>query len=275
MPFEYLSFFHENSSLRREAMKNILSLAGLRDQDRVMIGVNGMFPVIRIGHFLIKYAIPSTLGSTHQGLFIGETRGNAIVIEGKEVFYKVRITDIVPGVDTRHISIMDVRVRSAIARNKINRSIENMAFGGAASLHSCDTGTSPLGGGRNQWYVQPQYILYKIGRDDYDWVIYFEAGPPSKSRRYTERKNKILNNIIGSRVKIIDKSVFSDLKFKNKAGKIVCTIPDISVVTSSRKLLRALIVDFGEDVGGYSMDGKYSKGSCLVVSPEKVRIEGG
>lgn len=275
MPFEYLSFFHENSSLRREAMKNIFSLPGLRDQDRVMIGVNSTFPVIRIGHYLIKYGISSTLGSAHQGLFIGETRGSAIVIEGKEIFYKVRITDIVSDIDTRHISMMDIKVRSPVARNKVNRYIENMAFGGTPSLHSCDTGTSPIGGGRNQWFVQPQYILYKIGKDDYDWVIYFEAGPPSKSRRYTDRKNKILNNIIGSRVKIIDKSVFNDLKFKNKAGKIVCTIPDISVVTSSKKLLRALIVDFGEDVGGYSMDGRYSKGSCLVVSPEKVRIEGG
>ena len=55
----------------------------------------------------------------------------------------------------------------------------------------------------------------------------------------------------------------------------MCTIPDISMVTSSKKLLRALIVNFGEDVGGSSIDGKYKKGSCLIVPPEKVKIEGG
>lgn len=43
------------------------------------------------------------------------------------------------------------------------------------------------------------------------------------------------------------------VKFKNKIGKVVCSIRD------------HYIVNFKEDVKGFSCDGKYKKGSCLVV----------
>ncbi len=45
-----------------------------------------------------------------------------------------------------------------------------------------------------------------------------------------------------------------NIKFKDKIGTVVCRIKD------------HYIVNFKEDVEGFSCDGKYKKGSCLIIS---------
>lgn len=274
MPFEYLRFANKNGPDRGEVRKSVFGLPRLRDRDLVVIGVSHVFPVLRLGHFLIKLSIPLSRRREipHMGLFIGESRGGALVIENKEVYYQTRMTDTYSGIDPKLLHIMDTKTRTPISPDKTYEAIERVCYGGGGRLHSCDQRSA---NNRNHWFMQSQHILYKKGQNDYDWMAYSVQIGLSGARKYIDRRNRILNEMIGSRVKITDKSVFSDLRFKNKTGRIMCTIPDISTIVSSKKLLRALVVDFGEDVGGHSMDGRCKKGSCLVVPPEKVRVEGG
>lgn len=48
------------------------------------------------------------------------------------------------------------------------------------------------------------------------------------------------------------------VKFEGKVGEVVCGIKD------------HYIVNFGKDVKGFSCDGKYEKGSCLIVKKSEI-----
>lgn len=49
--------------------------------------------------------------------------------------------------------------------------------------------------------------------------------------------------------------------FEGKTGKAVCTLED------------HYIVNFDEDMKGFSCDGRYKKGSCLVVKKSEVEVK--
>ncbi len=56
-----------------------------------------------------------------------------------------------------------------------------------------------------------------------------------------------------------DKLIMKRIKVKGKTGTVVCKLRDF------------YIVNFKEDMKGFSCDGKYRKGSCLIISKSEAK----
>lgn len=235
----------------------------------VVVGVTTAHPVLRIGHLLIR------LRADHNSATIltGRTHGNCIYLGAGLTVAPVLFTNSNLG-SSDSIEIYDCKRRSRIPRGNSARTIDALCHYVTSSLHTCDGNLLPEpASGRRAWFIQVPYILYmKSDRDPHlDWIkCYAFDKMVRKARKYFDRRVTILNHILGSKVKVLGDKTLSDLRFRNKTGKIVCTIPHIHLLTRGTGQLKAVIVQFDEDVGGSSIDGKYRKGSCLVVPPGKL-----
>ena len=158
MPFELLNFHNRHCPSGEESRAAVFSLPRLRDRDMVRVGVSNTFPVLRIGHFLIKYVVPPRHRHNIQytNLFIGEVRGGPLVSENREVFYQLRLADLTGSLEPRNLLVIDTKARSTVPRSRIRRTIEGFCFGGGYGLHRCDRGGSMGAGSPNQWFIQPQ-----------------------------------------------------------------------------------------------------------------------
>lgn len=276
MPFESLYLFNRSTELRTAAARNGRRGPFLRRGCEIIIGLNQAFPVIKLGIYLISI---NNREAEHADIFQGVTTGDPISLNGRDMFYPIRLMDYAADLNPSILSIADTENLQRVPRNRVNTVLEHICFEGSAKFHRCDRRTDSEPSTRS-WFLPNYYILFKKDREvDRSWVVYRgQTGPGGRiTQKYFGRKIEIINKIIGSKVKVTDKGLFKSLKFKNKPGKVVCTIPHASLISTCKEsLLKAVIVEFDEDVGGYSMDGKYRKGSCLVVPPGKVeKVKGG
>lgn len=277
MPFESLNLFNSSAELRRALPRTGPQGSSLRRGCDILIGLSRAFPVIRLGKYLISIADRAL---SHTEIFAGVTTGDPVMLHSWDIFYPIRLTECAPNLNTQVLSIVDTNNHSRVPRNRTSNVIEQICFSGNsgnAMLHRCDNRRTESVTDLGNWFLPNFHILFKKDRSiERSWVRHYGLTVISANiaRKYFERKLGIMNKIIGSRVRITDNKLFKNLKFRNKPGRVVCTIPNIS--TCVEGLLKAVIVEFDEDVGGYSMDGKYKKGSCLVVPLEKVeQVKGG
>ncbi len=270
--FSDLHLFRSRTTLRLSETSRDNRYTGLLERGcPVRIGPNKARPVLKLGKYLIS------LHNTELDYAIileGRIHASPITIHNASencLFYPMAFTSYL----TTHISsisIMNTEIGERIPVRAIENTLELLGYEGS-EFHSGDSSDSI----RSLWFVLNKYILFrKDGRSEVDngWIGCVGQSNIT-SREYLERKHKIINSIIGSKVRISDNSLFKDLRFKDRIGRVVCTIPSTFILLGSNSTLKTVVVEFGEDVGGHSMDGKFRKGSCLAVPLEKIEgVEG-
>lgn len=267
MPFECLNLFNRNHRYRGRTG----SLPLLNIGCEIVIGLSLAYPVIKLGKYLIKAAGREL---RHVPIFRAAIVAGPLVMHGRDVFYPIQLSDFAPDLDEMTLILVDTGNNRSVSRGSNTATLEQICFSQSAKFHRCDR--PPDGPATDlpcAWFLLNHYILLKRDLDNEESWQRYGIHPDSASEKYFLRRVDIVSRIIGSTVKITDKNLIKKMKFKNKPGKVVCTIPGL---TAKEKILKAVVVEFDEDIGGYSMDGKYKKGSCLVVPLEKIeKVEGG
>ena len=198
-----------------------------------------------------------------------------------QIFYPIQITGVTPEIDISDLTITDTFKHSTLSKDFTCSAMEQLCSDPeSAGFHfhddfNRDTAASAGTGYRGYsvkrgttWFVLGNNILYT--RDGISWVAFHPNSSTRGSKKYIDRKYRIIREMLGSSVKVTDKKLFNNPEFAHRPGKVICTIPKYGSFPSSNELLQAVVVKFNSNIGGCSMDGKFEKGSCLVVPFRKL-----
>ena len=143
------------------------------------------------------------------------------------------------------------------------RHIFNIFEEGALGTHlgaDGDLNTSKYGG----WWIEESFILfYSIG-DMGGWKEYSTNADTAfrlSVGGLSNRKVAIIQKWINEGTKVKFREEYAPARVAREVARVCCTIPK----SNHGSMADTVCIRFDKDIGGSSLDGRFGKGTCLVV----------